>query len=132
MFGEIADKQELPHCLSDCLLARITFSGAAKGALVLAVPAPLCAQIAANVLGIDEDDELPPGRPADALKELLNVICGHVLTALAGEAPVFNLSVPEVSPLDEAHWTALVEAPATVGFRVDDVPVLLQLAIEET
>ncbi len=42
----------------DRLAAKIGFKGGMSGHLTLAVPADLCPEMAANVLGIDADDAL--------------------------------------------------------------------------
>ena len=94
----------------------------------MTVPVEMCPEIAANVLGVDLDDPDVVVKPLDALKELLNVTCGHVLTALAGDEPVFDLTVPEVTEIDAVAWKKLADAPYTVAFLVDESPVLLQLS----
>ncbi len=130
MFGEPAAKEELPQPASGCVQTEMSFRGAMNGTLALAVPAEMCTEIAANVLGMEPDDDLVAVQATDALKEVLNVTCGRVLTALAGDRPVFDMSVPVTSRLDDVGWTALLNEPETVGFLVDDNPVLLQLSLE--
>lgn len=107
--------------------AHMEFRGPFTGTLQMAVPESMCPEITANVLGLDPEDELVTKQPHDALKELLNVTCGNVLTALAGEAPVFDLTVPEVAPLDHTAWEALKSEPGVLYCVVDDNPVLLKL-----
>ena len=75
----------------------MTYSGGMTGSISLIVPDDVCPEIAANVLGKDPDDAIVAAQSADALKEVLNVLCGNILTAVAGESPVFDLSVPEGS-----------------------------------
>ncbi|HUW81808.1 MAG TPA: chemotaxis protein CheX [Phycisphaerae bacterium] len=128
MFGEPADKQRSAPPESAYIQTKMTYTGQTSGMLALTVPASLCPQIAANVLGIDPDDDRAVASSLDALKEVLNVTCGHVLTALAGETPVFDLSVPGTSTLDAGQWTDLLERPDTVALSVDDNVVLLQFA----
>jgi len=115
---------------NDLVLAFMGFSGPFSGKLVIAVPASLCPEIAANVLGLDPDDELVQAKPYDALKELLNVTCGNVLTAIAGEEPIFDLTPPEVKKMDLTAWQALRNMPGTQQHLVEDRPVLLQLSID--
>jgi hypothetical protein len=59
----------------------------------------------------------------------MNVTCGHVLTALAGDRPVFNLSIPEVRPMDGKAWDALASDKDTVRFSVDGRPVHIRLQV---
>jgi len=60
--------------------------------------------------------------------ELLNVTLGRLLTELEGEAPVFDLTPPEVMLADDAApWLEAVANPSTHAFTVDGSPVLLRL-----
>ena len=77
------------------------------------------------VLGMDQDDEIVQQRSLDSLKEVLNVICGNLLTVIAGEEPIFNLSVPETDTIGPDEWQQLIDDPDSQGFLVDDNPVLL-------
>ncbi len=130
MFGEIAE-EDITRGPGECLRAQMRFTGPITGSLCLAVPREMCPTIAANVLGLEPDDEAAISDAGDALKELLNVICGHVLTSLMGEEPVFDLTVPEVSPLDADEWRALAQLQDTAAFIVEAYPVLLHLEVEE-
>jgi len=129
MFGETAEQSEMPPVGEENIEAKMAFTGPFKGSLILATPVEMCPLIAANVLGMEPDDENVLARATDALKELLNVICGNALTAIAGEDPIFDLTVPEAGMLSADGWSALLEAPDTLAFIVEDQPVLLQLKI---
>ena len=89
------------------------------------MPAEMCPELAANVLGLDEDDEKVEEKARDALKELLNVSCGNILTELAGTEPVFDLSVPIVSDIGLDVWEDLKNNEDFVSLIVDDYPALL-------
>ena len=130
MFGEEADAAELPPPSPSGVLAAMSFSGPLSGRIELAVPAAMRAEIAANVLGIDTEDPEAEAVGDDSLKEVLNVTCGQVLTRLAGEEPVFDLAVPEVSPLSVEGWKKLAAAPETAGMLVDESPTLLRLVMD--
>ena len=129
MFGDEVPREEIPPVTGEYVRAQMTFDGAFVGALLLAVPTTMCPEIAANVLGLDPDDEMVATVGEDALKELLNVICGRVLTEVAGEEPVFDLSVPEVETLTDDAWQALLASPDTIALMVDEEPVLLRLEV---
>ena len=131
MFGEPVGRDAIDRDVPRCLKTSMTFCGAKHGSFQAVVPIPMCAQIAGNVLGIDAEDERVITSAADAIKEMLNVACGHVLTSLAGDEPVFNLSVPVTTELDNRAWIDLLEADNTVTLIVDDMPVLLRLEIRE-
>jgi chemotaxis protein CheY-P-specific phosphatase CheC len=129
MFAEPFEGDFSPPAPAPCLQVHMSFKGPIAGALTLAVPESLCAEIAANALGLDMDGEASASSMHDAIKELLNVTCGQFLTAYAGEEPVFDLSVPSVAPLDEAGWAALCAQADTAILSVEDEPVLLHAAL---
>ncbi|MBI5118466.1 chemotaxis protein CheX [Candidatus Poribacteria bacterium] len=131
MFGESIPKEDFPGTGADYVQAAMTFSGPMTGKLTLAVPRAMSVEVAANVLGMEPGDELVETRSSDAIKEMLNVICGHVLTAVAGEEPVFELSAPTLEALDEANRVRMLNEEDTACFLVDDHPVLLRFSWEE-
>ncbi|MBI5060042.1 chemotaxis protein CheX [candidate division KSB1 bacterium] len=112
-----ADREPAPV---DRVGATITFRGPRCGRLALYVERQMLDTLALNMLG-EPDDEDPEARRGDALKEILNMICGNLLTVCYGEAAVFNLSPPEL--LDESN------APAS---EPDAQAVRVLLNLEET
>jgi len=129
MFADAVDAEVPPPAPETPLLAHMTFRGAMTGRLALAVSVDMCPEVAANLLGTEPEEAVDPKISRDALKELLNVTCGHVLTALAGDEPVFDLTVPQVEELSEVAWTAMATTPDTAALLVDDYPVLLSIQI---
>lgn len=128
MFGDPVEIEDLPPSDSGFLEARMTFRGKAHGTLVLAVSSGVVTEIAASILGTEPDDEATAGRARDALKEVLNVTCGHVLSALAGEE-AFDLTPPTVTDLDEAGWSAHLADPDVATFSIEDNPAILRLIL---
>ncbi len=126
MFAEVPDEGEFPEVNDPCVMAAMGFTGHQEGTIAMAVPESMCTELAANVLGLEPDDEIVSRFPHDALKELLNVTCGNVLTAMAGEEPIFDLTVPETKTIDAAAWKAFRDQPDTVSVLLDENPVLLQ------
>jgi hypothetical protein len=126
MFGEAVPAEALPDPGGELLSAAMEFSGPLSGVLRIAAPANMCVHLAGNTLGI-EPDALAVEQSGDAFKELLNVTCGKILTDVAGDEPVFDLSVPEVSLLSRSTWNVMVGDPAVLKFSVDDFPVLLKM-----
>jgi CheY-specific phosphatase CheX len=131
MFAEVASLEDMAGMDQAFVEASMSFDGQLRGRLSMAVPKDACAQIAGNVLGMEPDDPFVIRGAADSLKELLNVTCGHILTSLAGDRPVFDLSIPQVADLDEAGVQSLLAAPDTVAFRVEEAPVLVRLELRE-
>ena len=125
MFADAADPEELPDEFPEALEATMTFVGMMQGAVGVVVSPEMCLEVAANMLGVDPDDEEAMDKGRDALKELLNITCGHLLTSIAGDEPVFDLTVPEVTELDGERWQELKARPDAAVFLVDDAPALL-------
>ncbi|HKP94958.1 MAG TPA: chemotaxis protein CheX [Fibrobacteria bacterium] len=125
LFAEDLDTAELPES-GEWVEARMYFHGPFGGSLSLALPKEAQLEIAANFLGKDADDPDVAKCAEDSLKEILNVACGHMLTALAGEEPVFDLSIPKVHALSLGDRNALAALPGTLGFDVEGRPALLR------
>lgn len=130
MFGEPEDKFEIAAGGTAMARASMSFQGPCAGRLELAVPMTMRLAIASNVLGIDMEDDSVDKFADDAVKEVLNVACGNILTELAGTDPVFDLSVPTISPLNPSEWETFRDDPLTVGLLVEDDPVLVRLTVD--
>jgi chemotaxis protein CheY-P-specific phosphatase CheC len=76
--------------------AQVAFSGPCEGELMLRLPKESLAEIAANMLGADEQSPPTTAQQSDALGEVLNVVAGNLLPLLAGREAVFNVSPPRV------------------------------------
>jgi CheY-specific phosphatase CheX len=83
---------------NDPLQATIRFQGKGSGVLTVVAPRSLCQEMAANVLGMDAA-EIGESAAEDALKELINIICGTLTWSLYGDREVFRLSVPSIANL---------------------------------
>ena len=129
MFGETAEDGEAPTDFPEGLKAELTFRGHAEGKLTLLAPQAVCAELAANVLGVDED-KIDASAAADALGELLNVFCGNLLTKLAGSEPIFTMTAPSVEHATQDEWNAVSARPDAMTFLVDDQPLVVELAAE--
>lgn len=83
---------------------RVNFDGYFKGSLMIRVSTSVLQELAANMLGMDDDAEISPEEQRDAFKEMLNVICGNALPAIAGNQVEFNIGPPEI--LDDSDMLA--------------------------
>ena len=127
MFGdEVSGPSDLAGLQEGALAVEMKFTGEQAGSLLLAVDQAICPELAANMLALDPTDEMAKERGKDALKELLNITCGHLLTEVAGSEAVFDLTVPELRELTAEEWSDLVGAPGTALFEVDEHPALLR------
>ncbi|MFN8548140.1 MAG: chemotaxis protein CheX [Candidatus Eisenbacteria bacterium] len=132
MFGDAIEPEEMPEPPDGCFRAEVRFRGDRQGALVMMGASELCPILAANVLGADPEDDEAMARSDDAIKELLNVACGHVLTTLAGEGPIFDLGAPTVAKATSADLRAFVRDQDSLAFVMEDHPLAVQFRWEET
>jgi chemotaxis protein CheY-P-specific phosphatase CheC len=108
----------------ECLSAKIEFkSKSKKGYLEVVAPVEFCEETAENILGTDVE-ELPENAGENALKELLNISCGYFLAEKFGTDEIFDLSIPETSPVSEKEWNLLFNNKLHTTFLVDESPVL--------
>jgi len=129
MFGEPAAKDEIALDDEPWVEARMRFSGGQQGSLAVVVPQALQPEIAANILGLDAEGLETQAVLDDALREMLNVICGHVLMVLcAGEAD-FQLETPTNTVLEPEALAALIADGNSTAYLLDDEPVLLHLEL---
>jgi chemotaxis protein CheY-P-specific phosphatase CheC len=127
MVPEDATAEDFLSAEETFLGGSMSFTGELNGSLVIAMPEGLAREIAANFLGVDADDESVDVAFPDALKEMLNIICGNMLTAMCGEHPVFNLTIPEVSSVPRDRVAALARLGEALVFGVEGHPVMLRL-----
>ncbi len=93
-------------------VVRVDFSGPFGGGLELSLPSSARGELAVNMLGAEDGEELSPEQQRDALKELINVVCGNLLPVLAGHTEEFNLRPPYMVSDESAVW----DDPAAVGY----------------
>ncbi|MHC4872659.1 MAG: chemotaxis protein CheX [Planctomycetota bacterium] len=129
MFGDSVFPDEIGGPDGDIYKAEISFSGEMSGSLCIVLTEPACVEMAVNLLGAEDESELEDGQPIDALKEVLNITIGNVLTEIAGTKPVFDLTIPEVTKLGKDKWDSILYNENTACFDFDDEPILLQLII---
>lgn len=100
----------------------VSYHGPIEGEVRLRCTEAFSVMMAANLLGVAPEDEPAHDEADDALKEFLNVLCGHVVTAIHGTHDVFSLSIPSLrhyaSP--PASWD---QDPDAVEVTVQGEPV---------
>ena len=131
MFGEAIDLDEVDSESESFINVSISYKGNRAGAVFLIVSDETAKILAYNILGIDEDEEdLPSESYMDALTELLNIICGQVITAMFGDEPVFDLTVPETKIISLDEWQKSVDSGNFLVLNFDDEPILIKSIIE--
>ncbi|NJL71847.1 MAG: chemotaxis protein CheX [Candidatus Competibacteraceae bacterium] len=128
MFAEPPEDDTPP--MEACIAVQMAFHGPISGTAQLAVPVSLASELAANVLGVDPEESNSPEVALDAVKELLNVTTGNLVTALAGEEPIFDLTIPEPVPFDHVAWGALSTQPGAFVLLVEDRPLLFSVVLQ--
>ncbi len=126
------ETEEASDANSRQVAAGISFSGAFTGVLVVAVSEQMLPQLTGNMLGIDDDEESTAEQQHDALKELINVICGNLMPAIAGKQDVFHIEPPQiiVGNIDEYLKVASPGIPISVTLTMEEGTCHLFLAIE--
>ncbi|MCE5327668.1 MAG: chemotaxis protein CheX [Planctomycetaceae bacterium] len=76
--------------------AAVAFTGPFGGSVIVETCGAVQSQLAANMLGLESDAVPTEQQEQDALKELVNVICGNLLPVLAGPTPVFHIDAPRL------------------------------------
>jgi hypothetical protein len=130
MFGEPSAPSALPRPSGPVHGAAMSVRGGVQGTLTLVLPAQLLTAIAANVLGLDPEDVHPGETTGDAMREMLNVIGGHVVPVLVGEQAEFSLEPPREDAAIATDWEVLAGRDGTCGFLLDGEPVLLGITID--
>ena len=98
------------------------------GKLFVTLHGALLPILAANMLGLAEP--LTDAVQADALGEIVNVICGNLLPGIAGPEPIFDISAPQI--LDVNTLPAMPDQipSATANIGMDEGWVNLVLILD--
>ncbi len=107
---------------------RLTFEGPLSGYCELWSTPELIRLLAANMLGVTESDPAAETLGMEALGEAINILCGSLLTELAGVEPVFRLGAPtacgpfaaEPEPPPVEVWIDVEGCPVCLRARVTD------------
>ncbi len=113
----------------------VSFKGPFSGTLVVTMSIEVLQELAGNMLGLDDAEETTEDHRSDALKETMNVICGNLLPAIAGDEVVFDIGVPKVLPADQemkkgAGIAAGLEPSAKVNLDLDEGQCVLFLFLD--
>ncbi len=130
MFGEVVSKDEAHAPGTLFTQASMTFAGDLKGRLSVAVPSDTTAEIAANILGIEPEDIESESMMNDALAEMLNVVCGHVIMAMVGKDANFKLAAPHTDFVSEEQYAEMMASEDYATLMLDENPVFLGLKLE--
>ncbi len=105
------------------LEGEISYQGPAGGTLRCWCTRTFALRLAANLLGLEPEDEKAQTAAEDAVRELLNVLCGQLVTAFHGTEAVFNMSIPRVQAGYQMPPGALT-GPDFCQFVVEGEPIV--------
>lgn len=130
--AEVIEAREIPPFEAPLVNARIAYNGPYSGDLGLMIEQPLAELIGTHMLGFGPGEHLIQDMIDDAVKELLNVVCGRFLTLMFGNKPVFSLNVPQVFPLGSQVCNALLQSTPLIAFRVEGYALLGSIRIKKS
>ncbi len=121
-FGSMAFMLSMPDTEEEigsdqATTVRVGFAGPFGGELTMIVDEEMLSELAGNMLGLDPGEEAPHDQQVDALKELLNVICGNLLPKIAGVEVVFDVASPQI--VAQGETPSLVAPKASVKLCLD-------------
>lgn len=98
-----ADDERVNDGPPPAMTGRVEFNGCFSGVLMVRISLGAVTELATNMLGLDDHCEISDAEQQDAFKEMLNVICGNLLPAIAGDRMEFHIGPPDVLSEDEAR-----------------------------
>ena len=112
--------------------ASISFVGSFSGRLVILASETILPDLVKNMLGLDAGEEVSLAQQHDALMELLSIVCGNLLPAVAGGKAMYNLNVPTILSPEEYHALMKGQAPVShVTLELENGQTDFILFIEE-
>jgi len=109
------------------VVTEVFFKGPFSGRLVMSLSPRLLPELAGNMLGADDNETTTPDQRYDALKELINVICGNLLPEIAGKQAIFNVDTPKIIDPDGTAPAADETLLGETGLLVEDEKCELRL-----
>lgn len=103
------------------LEGRVQYHGPHSGELTCWSTRALANQLSQNLLGLMAAD-VSPDAGVDAVREFMNVLCGQLVTRWYGAGPVFDLSIPVVTPIEAPP---LGDDRGRTAMMVDGQPLLI-------
>jgi len=115
------DEERMDAFPGPAIAAKIGFNGLFSGSLALRMSSSVLPELAVNMLGLDDEEETNPKLHLDAFKEMLNVICGNMLPALAGQEAEFSIEAPQIIADDgQGETIEFQQAASIVRLMLED------------
>ncbi len=131
MFAFPQESEDAP-APDSALLVTIPFSGPFCGSLEMKVSGDVVAELAANMLGIEDEEEVSAAQHNDAIKEALNVICGNLLPAIAGNGELFDIGPPEIAAAENvSNSKPELKSMGRINLAFDEGQCALELFVDQ-
>jgi two-component system, chemotaxis family, chemotaxis protein CheY len=114
----------------ELVCATISFSGAVSGTLSVAAPAPLCSELAANILGLEPQDPDAMLKGPDTLGEIANIAAGHLATRIDPHGHT-HLHPPVVARMEQLEWSRTRDSGDARAYMVEEHPVLVTVGLRQ-
>ncbi len=131
LFCDPLDSADVTLPQSPLICAETVFRGDVKGELSIGTTPELCREMAANITGAEATGGEPTGMAEDALGEVVNVVCGHLVTALAGENAEVTPAIAKVTRKEAEGWKELLADSETSAFKAGEELMLVRLSVEK-
>jgi CheY-specific phosphatase CheX len=130
----VVDVPETDEGFIPQLRGGIEFTGPVHGSLTIECSEILSQKLAANLLGTEQDNMETQANSWDALAELINVVCGNLVTSIYDSDRPFNLSSPQINVIapeqtdDKKEETCTEDDSQTAFLLLDGEPVKFTLS----
>lgn len=129
---EADEARDLSDTVSQYQQVTMRFDGPHKGSILMYMPLSMFTTLSANMLGVDEGDQQALSQQNDAVRELLNIVCGQSLTEIWGTGPVFDLRIPQMVEVSTAELHNVIEHTSACCFKCDGGLVILDMCVDQT
>jgi len=133
----VVDDPETCENFAPQLRGQIEFTGPVNGSLGIQCSENLAQKLAANLLGVEQETMETQANAWDALAELLNVVCGNLVTSLYDSERPFNLSSPQINVIvpaqidDNKEQSYSNDDSQRAFILLDDEPVEFVLSVKK-
>lgn len=109
----------------------IELHGSVSGAVSIVAQKDFMCNLAGNLLGALDADDLSDEDWKDSFKEMGNVLAGNFITEAYGKDVVFDLLNPSVSEIPFTDLDRFTQRSVVFGFMADDKPVAMTFSIKK-
>jgi len=133
------NEPEEEYTLKGEVVGSVDFVGPFRGRLSAKCDRKLAVVFASNLLGVERESHQASEKTCDAFGEMLNILCGNLVTKLFGSQHAFSLSMPTCVQLTDEELTSSTLEPVDgrsqlqqerCVFMLDDEPIEFTLDVE--